>query len=130
MAIYPGQFSRTRQPASPPHAHTLVAPSAINALRLSVTFRRGGASGVPSKPAARSEPLRRDKSLLDVTLPRLEVLHAPLRLLSRQVHFLGDEVDALRAVELLVVGDAGRLEVYVVCARPFLFYVRRRLFAT
>ena len=127
MAVSPGQFSRTRAGPSPGRAHCWPAVG-DQRCRLSVTLRRGGAVG-SLQPGGLSEPLRRDESLLDVTLPRLEVLHAPLRLFACQVQFLGDEVDALRAVELLVVGDAGRLQLNVVCAHPLLLNVLSRLLA-
>ena len=86
-------------------------------------FQAGEGRPVPFKPGRPSGRLRRDESLLDVALPRLEILHAPLGLLTRQTHLVGHEVDALRAVELLVVWDAGGRLVDGVGALPLFFHV-------
>src|SRR5437763_17100768 len=78
-------------------------------------------------PAGRSFILWRDQALLDVALPRFVVLHAPLGLLASQAHLLGDKVDSLRAVELLVVWDSGRAQVNLVSALPLVLNVFRGL---
>src|SRR5215216_2675380 len=93
-----------------------VSPAHRNrGFRLCVTVRRERAVRFPSnrRPSVR---LRRDETLLDVALPRLEILHAPLGLLTRYTHLVGHVVDALSAVELLVVRDAGGRNVYLVSA--------------
>src|SRR5215203_783593 len=96
--------------------------------RLCVTFRRVGAVRFPSNRAARVA-LRRDKSFLDVALPRLEILHAPLGLLTGQTHLVGHVVDALSAVELLIVRDAGSRDVDLVSALPLFLDILGRLLA-
>ena len=71
--------------------------------------------------------LRSDQTLFDVTLPCLVVSNPSLGLFTCEFHLLGHKINPGRAVLLLIITIAGRLQVKFVGVGPFCLDLRSSL---